>query len=287
MIVLAQDPGFESGFRRALEQAALVLGASEATIFKAFVDGDNSADLDGDGQPDGVELWMNMIQGLSQGFDTDVPWLSVAPPAGLVAVGETTELVITVDTTGLPPGRYEAQVVVRTNDSRNRSLRHPVTVVVPRSSIGINAGGQAYTTGSGATYRADRAFAPGAFGYVGVSDPLVSSELVAGTTDDQLYQDARLGMRAYRLDVPNGRYRVDLHFAELGSAAQSQRRVFDVTIEGANVLDNLNVAEAAGGRFRALVESFDVRVRGGDLRIGFDAGRGRTLINAVRVTGLP
>jgi len=269
------------------EQAALVLGASEATIFKAFVDGDNSADLDGDGQPDGVELWMNMIQGLSQGFDTDVPWLSVAPPAGLVAVGETTELVITVDTTGLPPGRYEAQVVVRTNDSRNRSLRHPVTVVVPRSSIGINAGGQAYTTGSGATYRADRAFAPGAFGYVGVSDPLVSSELVAGTTDDQLYQDARLGMRAYRLDVPNGRYRVDLHFAELGSAAQSQRRVFDVTIEGANVLDNLNVAEAAGGRFRALVESFDVRVRGGDLRIGFDAGRGRTLINAVRVTGLP
>ena len=269
------------------EEAAIVLGASENTIFKGFVDGDNSADLDDDGQLDGVEIWTNMIQGLFQGFSTDVPWLSVAPSAGRLAVGATTELEVRVDTTGLAPGRYGAQVVVRTNDPQNRSLRHPVTLVVPRSSMGINAGGPAYTTGTGDDFRADRAFAPGGFGYVGASDPMVRSAPIAGTTDDGLYQDARQGMRAYRLDVPDGRYRVDLHFAELGGVARAERRLFDVTIEGTNVLDNLNVAEAAGGRFRALVESFVVRVRDGDLRIGFDAGRGRTLINALRVTGLP
>ncbi|CAN5653693.1 hypothetical protein BH18CHL1_BH18CHL1_05090 [soil metagenome] len=94
-------------------------------------------------------------------------------------------------------------------------------------------------------------------------------------------------MRAYRLVLPDGRYRVDLHFAELGSVTQSRQRLFDVTLEGDNVLDNFNVADAAGGRFRATVESFVVQVDDGELRVGFDAGRGRTLINAIQVTGLP
>ncbi|CAN5653685.1 hypothetical protein BH18CHL1_BH18CHL1_05080 [soil metagenome] len=141
-------------------EAALIVGSSERTIFKGFVDGDNNADLDGDGIRDGVELWTGMIRGLVEGFDVDVPWLSVAPASGQVAVGASTDLVVTVDATGLAPGRYEAQVVVRTNDPQGRSLRHPVTLVVPRSSIGINSGGPAYTTGAGDVFRADRAFTP-------------------------------------------------------------------------------------------------------------------------------
>ncbi|MBA2489140.1 MAG: carboxypeptidase regulatory-like domain-containing protein, partial [Chloroflexi bacterium] len=268
-------------------EAALILGASERTIFRAFIDGDNNADLDDDGVLDGIELWANQIRGLVEGFNTDVSWLSVAPTSGQVAVGDSTELLVSVDATGLAPGVYQAQVIARTNDPGDRSLRHPITLVVPRSSVGTNAGGPAYTTSGGDIFRSDRAFTPGSFGYLGTSDESVSAEPIAGTLDDGLYQDARLGMRAYRFDVPDGSYRVDLHFAELGTASGAARRLFDVTVEGDNVLDNLNVAEAAGGRFRALIESFVVTVTDGDLRVGFDAGRGRTLINAIEVTGLP
>jgi hypothetical protein len=55
---------------------ALVLANEERTAFKGFLDGQNSADLDGDGVPDGVEIWENLAFGIGQGFFTDVPWLS-------------------------------------------------------------------------------------------------------------------------------------------------------------------------------------------------------------------
>ncbi len=38
-------------------------GSDGGTIFKAFLDGHNDADLDADAMPDGAELWSNMIRG--------------------------------------------------------------------------------------------------------------------------------------------------------------------------------------------------------------------------------
>ncbi|MGD8752668.1 MAG: hypothetical protein PVG14_14655 [Anaerolineales bacterium] len=47
-------------------EAALIVGNEGRTIFKGFLDGHNDADLDTDGTPDGVELWINLITSFSE-----------------------------------------------------------------------------------------------------------------------------------------------------------------------------------------------------------------------------
>jgi len=46
------------------DQAALIVGNEGRTVFKGFLDGQNDANLDGDALPDGVELWINLIQSM-------------------------------------------------------------------------------------------------------------------------------------------------------------------------------------------------------------------------------
>lgn len=44
-----------------VDRAALIVANNGRTIFRGFMDGNNNADLDADGVPDGVELWENLI----------------------------------------------------------------------------------------------------------------------------------------------------------------------------------------------------------------------------------
>lgn len=66
------------------------------------------------------------------GFEpfTDVPWLSVSPVSGTVAIGDTAELAVTLDAADLEPGVYEATIVVLTNDPGAARLEAPVTLTV-------------------------------------------------------------------------------------------------------------------------------------------------------------
>jgi hypothetical protein len=218
---------------------------------------------------------------------SDVPWLSVEPLAGTVTLDGSVELTVTADSTGLEAGVYHGQLVVQTNDPDNSAMVVPVTLTVPALQQGINAGGGAYVTVDGVSYAADQAYGSGGFGYVGASSTRSTNQPIAGTDDDALYQTLRLGMSAYRVDLPDGVYRVDLAFAEtLAGAAGS--RVFSVSLEGASVLPNLDVFAAAGGRYIALDHSFVVEVTDGTLDIGFTAQRGdKPIVNGILVTNVP
>ena len=61
---------------------------------------------------------------------TDVPWLTVEPPEGVVAPDESTTLTITGDAGGLDPGTYRAAVVVLNNDPAHSRLFLDVTLEV-------------------------------------------------------------------------------------------------------------------------------------------------------------
>jgi subtilisin family serine protease len=111
-------------------EAALLVGNGGRTVFKGFLDSQNSADRDADGVKDGVELWADIIDGLSTGFATDVPWLSVKPAEATVAPGATVDLAVTVVAVTLSAGRHDAELVVSTNDPRARSVRVAVHVEV-------------------------------------------------------------------------------------------------------------------------------------------------------------
>jgi hypothetical protein len=113
---------------------------------------------------------------------------------------------------------------------------------------------------------------------------------VINTSDPALYQTLRYGdggSFGYRFDLPDGRYEVELWFAEI-FFEQSGERVFDVLIEDQLVLDQLDVAAQAGGALRPLIKRFETNVIDGQLNVGFVRdwanGRDNPIINGIRVT---
>ncbi|HEV8420965.1 MAG TPA: malectin domain-containing carbohydrate-binding protein, partial [Actinomycetota bacterium] len=217
---------------------------------------------------------------------TDVPWLSLEPTEGTVATGESTEITVAVDSTGLEPGMYRAAAVVTTNDREHSNFQIPVVLIVPAYQQGLNAGGPDYTDSNGDAYAADQAYGPGSFGYEGASSTFSTGDPIAGTEDDPLYQTQRIGMDAYRFDVANGHYRVDLRFAELQLDSEGAR-VFHVTVEDVPVLFNFDVFAKGGGQDVAVDRSFETDVTDGRLDIEFFDRFGEPIVNAILVTELP
>jgi hypothetical protein len=121
-------------------QAALIVANEERTAFRGFLDGQNSADLDADGVPDGVELWENLAFGISSGFFTDLPWLSESPASGSLAVGASQAVTLTIGDPALAPGEYRGSAVFLTNAPKPRQVTVDVTLTValPDSWGGIS-----------------------------------------------------------------------------------------------------------------------------------------------------
>ena len=139
----------------------------------------------------------------------------------------------------------------------------------------VNAGGAALTTADGTPYVADAGFEGGS--------TQVSNVAVAGTTDDALYNNWRFGNFFYRLPVYDGAYDVDLHFAETYNAGTGQRK-FQVLIEGQPVLQEFDIAAAAGAVNTALVRRFTVNVTDGELTIEVRNGSiGNARLDALRI----
>src|SRR5690606_8407014 len=60
----------------------------------------------------------------------DVTWLSASPAAGTTAPGSSTEVTVTVDSTGLAGGDHEAALCVATNDGDQLLVPIPVSLFV-------------------------------------------------------------------------------------------------------------------------------------------------------------
>lgn len=134
-------------------------------------------------------------------------------------------------------------------------------------AVRLNAGGPKHVGSDGTTWRADQAYVPGGWGYVG-GRTYERTDPIGNTEDDPLYQTERYRMDAYRFAVPKaGTYRVDLHFAEI-FYRDAGRRVFNVDIENHRVVENLDLAASAGHDV-ATTRSFEVEVNDGILDINF------------------
>ncbi|XP_057843961.2 probable LRR receptor-like serine/threonine-protein kinase At1g56130 isoform X2 [Cryptomeria japonica] len=123
------------------------------------------------------------------------------------------------------------------------------------------------------------------------------------TLNTELYQTARLSpgsLRYFGLGLQNGRYTVELQFAELEftdveSWKNLGKRIFDVYVQGNKVLSNFNIQKLAGGSFIAVDRNFSTSVTENFLEIHlFWAGKGTCcvtkdgtygpLISAISVT---
>ncbi|WP_116949359.1 S8 family serine peptidase [Jiangella endophytica] len=221
---------------------------------------------------------------------SDVPWLSEDPASGTLAPGESVTVTVTADSTDLEPNLYEATLTIATNAGRVPNHQLPVSLLVPAYQVGVNAGGAAYTDGELDVWQADKQYTAGSWGWVGQRvEVTTTNRAIGGTEDDALYQSRRSGIFSYRFDnVPAGTYEVELGFAEFQANMLPGRRVFDVSLNGAYVLVNHDVAAEVRGLW-ADQHTFVVEHQGGPLNLQFHDRFGYQLpiVNALRVTDRP
>ena len=106
---------------------------------------------------------------------------------------------------------------------------------------------------------------------------------VTNTTDSALYRTERYSMTAYSFAVPNGKYTVKLHFAEVYSGISGPgERVFSFNVQGHDFKD-FDIWVKAGGFSKAYVESVDVEVTDGKLKITFTPKVENPKINGIEI----
>jgi subtilisin family serine protease len=217
----------------------------------------------------------------------DVPWLSESLTSGNVSAGSGQQVELSIDATNLQPGVYGATIYLISNAAKRSTIGIPVKVVVPKTRLGLDAGGGGGVDALGDTWSPDRAYSTGGSGWLGqASKPVSTTESITGTSDQALYQTQREGAYEYRFDgIGKGVYQVELNYAELGWT-DPNARLFDVIIEGKLVTPALDVAGEVGG-FAALTQSHYVQVDDGQLNIRFISRAGAPIVNGVRVTERP
>jgi hypothetical protein len=155
--------------------------------------------------------------------------------------------------------------------------------VVPEADlqIAINCGGANYSAQTGFPYVADVHFDGG-----GIDS--FPGNAVSGTDDDALYNTARSkpGFTGYSIPVPNGSYLVLLQLSETFFTADNAR-VFDVSIEGTLVLDDIDLHATSGGKWVAIERSHNTNVIDSTLNINVQSSVNNPLINGIVVISQP
>ncbi len=181
-------------------------------------------------------------------------------------------------------------VILTVTDTDNVTNSTTIIVDTEESVVGdfvlrINAGGPE-TNYLGNTYLADQNFVGGKV-YVNTNAEV-----------PVLYQTERSALPpvfSYGIDLPNGEYRITLHFAEIffgatgGGTLGTAQRIFDVAIEGATVLDDFDINAEVGPQ-TIVTRDFDVTVVDGQLNIDLDAegadGVNQPKLSAIEVVNL-
>jgi hypothetical protein len=152
--------------------------------------------------------------------------------------------------------------------------------------VDCGKGGSAYTDKNGVAWSPDGAYnANRKYGYV--TSP-GGGDTASHPMDalDPLYATERWGMANYTFDVPNGKYLVRLHFAEIYDViAKEGTRIFTVSIQGKPALEKFDITKAAGGFGKVVVKELKADVTDGKLIIGFEKVLEFPTIQAIEVLG--
>jgi alcohol dehydrogenase (cytochrome c) len=90
-------------------------------------------------------------------------------------------------------------------------------------------------------------------------------------------------MDSFSTKLPNGKYIVNLHFAEtFDGVSGAGQRVFSYKVQDKE-FKNFDVFVKAGGSYKAYVEKVPVEVTNGELKITFTAQTENPEINAIEI----
>lgn len=112
---------------------------------------------------------------------------------------------------------------------------------------------------------------------------------IANTNDDDLYRSERFGRFEYSFPVSNGVYSINLHFAEIFWGVKKEpavgSRIFSVSVEGQEVITNLDIA-AEVGPATAMVRTLEnIDVSDGALDISFSLVENKAKVSGIEVYG--
>ncbi|MBB3700759.1 DUF4982 domain-containing protein [Flammeovirga yaeyamensis] len=154
----------------------------------------------------------------------------------------------------------------------------------------------------------EKEYTSGSWGYIGGEafkvktkyGSMPASDLeIYGTKNDPIYQTNRMDLEAFKFDVKDGFYTVELHFAELLAKSDKEalaynlgndkveeninERVFSILINDELVEEELNLAKEFGGA-RAVIKKFQVKaVDGQGIIINCKSIKDKSLISAIRL----
>jgi len=169
--------------------------------------------------------------------------------------------------------------------------------------IAINVGSHCYyqSAKSGITWASDQAYEPGSWGYMGGS-PVSTQTEIQLTEDGALYQTMREDIEAYRFDVPQGRYELELLFTDLHQKqaqsayllgrdkkqgeTQSTQGGFAVEANG-TLLESRFQPGIENGYFQAIRRSYIINQESmNGLKIEFKSLGGKTFLSGIRLRKL-
>ncbi|XCF05480.1 glycoside hydrolase family 2 TIM barrel-domain containing protein [Tamlana crocina] len=162
----------------------------------------------------------------------------------------------------------------------------------PFQEIAINVGSYCYfieTDNVDYLWMPDKPYEEGGFGYVGGDflrfkskrrNNIGTNVSVKGTENDPIYQTQRIGIEAYKFDVPDGTYELSLLLAELKSKGEN---VMTIAVNGKPIWKDLNVKEQFGDD-RSVSKRFLITVEDDKgLTVDFKAEKGETRLSGIKL----
>ena len=206
-------------------------------------------------------------------FDVSVEGEQVSDDLDLVAeAGVAKAFAINLHDIQVNDGFLNLDLVASVNNAKISGIE--IISTTTHESIRINAGGHEYRDRHGQIWQADEYFTP--------RNQTFSQRIeIEDTEDDPIFQTERFGRDfSYRVPVENGTYDVNLYFAEI-FFDREDRRVFDVSVEGQQVIDNLDLVAEVGPARPFVLELNELNIADGFLNLDLVAS-----VNNAKISGI-
>ena len=239
-------------------------------------------------------LWNRTLQNIVQvGFSETVEPSSAQKIANYLISGVTIsdakllpdQRTVELTVSDLNPQNSYSLIVLGVKDNspaKNRMIGQNVqlNIVAPLTfPVKINVGGNAYSD-----YLADQIWSPELeYGHQdGYSYTWPTSIDIIGAEDDAVYLSELQEVVEYKIRVPNGLYRITLMIAE-NRFAESGMRIFDILIEGNQVVTNLDLVQQVGAHTAYQVVADNIEINDEMIDIHFTNLWNYSLLNGIIV----
>ena len=154
------------------------------------------------------------------------------------------------------------------------------TLTYLRINVGSNA---QYLDSNEKLWMEDKPYNPGNYGYLDGTRKVADRHLViTHTNNEPLYYSYLDGVSAYRIDLPGGRYMIELHFLE-AEYMKDETRQFHIKINNKIRSRDFSLAGNTESS-RAVTTSFEVSITGNEgLTLSFESIKGKPVLHGISI----